>query len=143
MVHKIHDSNRFSALAFTANGKEYIAIIGGGIGIAAFGHPELESKPTQNMLWVNAAAAPTVAAAVTRGEPERAISTQRAGAEAPPEPKQVGHLICQYTRLPSAVFDRQVRVSARLGDMRHRPKRRCQNKLRVSAAADLAQKLLV
>ena len=33
-----------SPIAFTAGGKEYIAIVGGGIGIAAFGHPELENK---------------------------------------------------------------------------------------------------
>ncbi|MBC7478447.1 MAG: PQQ-binding-like beta-propeller repeat protein [Pseudorhodobacter sp.] len=39
-------------IAFTANGKEYIAIAGGGIGLAAFEHPELEIKPTSNMLWV-------------------------------------------------------------------------------------------
>jgi len=39
-------------IAFTVNGKEYIAIAGGGIGLAAFEHPELEIKPTSNMLWV-------------------------------------------------------------------------------------------
>ena len=41
-----------SPIAFTANGKEYIAIVGGGIGLAAFGHPELENKSTANMLWI-------------------------------------------------------------------------------------------
>ncbi len=41
-----------SPIAFTVAGKEYIAIVGGGIGLAAFGHPELENKPTSNMLWV-------------------------------------------------------------------------------------------
>ena len=39
-------------IAFTVNGKEYIAIAGGGIALAAFEHPELEIKPTSNMLWV-------------------------------------------------------------------------------------------
>ncbi len=39
-------------IAFNVGTKEYIAIVGGGIGIAAFGHPELQSKPTANMLWV-------------------------------------------------------------------------------------------
>lgn len=39
-------------IAFTAGGKEYIAIAGGGIGIAAMGHPELESIQPANMLWV-------------------------------------------------------------------------------------------
>ena len=46
--------NAFQAppIAFTAGGKEYIAIAGGGISIAAFGHPELESKAAANMLYV-------------------------------------------------------------------------------------------
>ena len=39
-------------IAFNVGGKEYIAIAGGGISIAAFGHPELENKQTANMLWV-------------------------------------------------------------------------------------------
>ncbi len=41
-----------SPIAFTAGGKEYIAIVGGGIGIAAFGHPELEHIQAANVLWV-------------------------------------------------------------------------------------------
>lgn len=41
-----------SPIAFTAGGKEYIAIMGGGIGLAAFGHPELQNKATANILWV-------------------------------------------------------------------------------------------
>jgi len=39
-------------IAFTAGGKEYIAIMGGGIGLAAFGHPELQDKQSANMLWI-------------------------------------------------------------------------------------------
>jgi alcohol dehydrogenase (cytochrome c) len=41
-------------VAFNVGGKEYVAIVGGGIGIAAFGRPELEVKSgsTANMLWV-------------------------------------------------------------------------------------------
>ena len=39
-------------IAFAVDGKEYIAIIGGGIGIAAMGHAELADIPTANMLWV-------------------------------------------------------------------------------------------
>ncbi len=39
-------------IAFTAGGKEYIAIVGGGIGLAAFGHPELQNKAAANMLWI-------------------------------------------------------------------------------------------
>jgi alcohol dehydrogenase (cytochrome c) len=38
-------------IAFTAGGKEYIAILGGGIGIAGFGHPEL-TQPAANVLWI-------------------------------------------------------------------------------------------
>lgn len=41
-----------SPIAFNAGGKEYIAIVGGGIGIAAFGHPELEGISAANVLWV-------------------------------------------------------------------------------------------
>lgn len=41
-----------SPIAFTAGGKEYIAIMGGGIGLAAFGHPELQNKATANILWI-------------------------------------------------------------------------------------------
>jgi alcohol dehydrogenase (cytochrome c) len=40
-----------SPIAFTAGGKEYIAIVGGGIGIAGFGHPEL-SQPAANTVWI-------------------------------------------------------------------------------------------
>ena len=41
-------------IAFTVAGKEYIAITGGGVGIAGFGRPELEVQAgiTANMLWV-------------------------------------------------------------------------------------------
>jgi alcohol dehydrogenase (cytochrome c) len=41
-----------SPIAFSAGGKEYIAIAGGGPGLATFGHPELEKKSTANILWV-------------------------------------------------------------------------------------------
>ena len=41
-----------SPIAFNAGGKEYIAIVGGGPGLATFGHPELESKSTANIVWV-------------------------------------------------------------------------------------------
>jgi len=41
-----------SPVAFNAGGKEYIAIVGGGIGIATFGHPELEGKPAANIVWI-------------------------------------------------------------------------------------------
>jgi alcohol dehydrogenase (cytochrome c) len=39
-------------ISFSVDGKQYIAIAGGGISIAAFGYPELESKATANMLYV-------------------------------------------------------------------------------------------
>ena len=39
-------------ITYTANGKQYVAITGGGISIAAFGHPELEIKQPANMLYV-------------------------------------------------------------------------------------------
>ena len=41
-------------IAFNVAGKEYIAIVGGGVGIAAFGRPELEVQAgiTANVLWV-------------------------------------------------------------------------------------------
>ena len=39
-------------ITYTANGKQYIAIAGGGIGLAAFGQPELQMKQAANMLWV-------------------------------------------------------------------------------------------
>jgi len=41
-----------SPIAFTAGGKEYIAVVGGGPGLATFGHPELEGRATANVLWV-------------------------------------------------------------------------------------------
>jgi alcohol dehydrogenase (cytochrome c) len=41
-----------SPIAFNAGGKEYIAIVGGGPGLATFGHPELASKSTANVVWV-------------------------------------------------------------------------------------------
>ena len=39
-------------IAFNAGGKEYIAIVGGGPGLATFNHPELEKKSYANMVWV-------------------------------------------------------------------------------------------
>ena len=41
-----------SPIAFNAGGKEYIAIVGGGPGLATFNHPELEKKSTANIVWV-------------------------------------------------------------------------------------------
>jgi alcohol dehydrogenase (cytochrome c) len=41
-----------SPIAFTAGGKEYIAIVGGGVSFANFGHPELQGKATANVVWV-------------------------------------------------------------------------------------------
>ncbi|MEQ1899169.1 MAG: PQQ-binding-like beta-propeller repeat protein [Devosia sp.] len=41
-----------SPIAFTVGGKEYVAIVGGGHGLATFGHPELETKQTANMVWI-------------------------------------------------------------------------------------------
>ena len=44
----------FSAppMTYTANGKQYIAILGGGNSLATFGHPDLAIKQAANMLWV-------------------------------------------------------------------------------------------
>ncbi len=39
-------------IAFTVGGKEYVAIVGGGPGLADFGHPEIKIKPASNMLFV-------------------------------------------------------------------------------------------
>ena len=39
-------------ITFTADGKQYIAIAGGGIGIAGFGYEELANIQSANMLWV-------------------------------------------------------------------------------------------
>jgi alcohol dehydrogenase (cytochrome c) len=39
-------------ITYTVNGKEYVAIAGGGIGLAAFDHPELEVKQAANLIWV-------------------------------------------------------------------------------------------
>lgn len=39
-------------ITFTAGGKQYVAIAGGGIGIAALGHAELNNIQAANMLWV-------------------------------------------------------------------------------------------
>ena len=39
-------------ISYTAGGKQYIAIAGGGVSIAAFDHPELEIKSSANMIWV-------------------------------------------------------------------------------------------
>ena len=39
-------------ITFTAGGKQYVAIGGGGIGIAAMGHPELSAIQPANMLWI-------------------------------------------------------------------------------------------
>jgi alcohol dehydrogenase (cytochrome c) len=41
-----------SPIAFTAGGKEYIAIVGGGPGLATFDHPELANKSTANIVWI-------------------------------------------------------------------------------------------
>ncbi len=41
-----------SPIAFNAGGKEYIAVVGGGPGLATFGHPELASKSTANVVWI-------------------------------------------------------------------------------------------
>ena len=41
-----------SPIAFNAGGKEYIAIVGSGPGIATFGHPELEKASIANVLWI-------------------------------------------------------------------------------------------
>jgi len=40
-----------SPIAFTAGGKEYIAIMGGATG-QSFGHPELDKRATANIVWV-------------------------------------------------------------------------------------------
>jgi alcohol dehydrogenase (cytochrome c) len=50
----INVGNAFEAppISFTIDGKQYIAIAGGGMGSASFGHPELESKSSANMLYV-------------------------------------------------------------------------------------------
>lgn len=37
---------------FSVNGKEYVAIMGGGSGSADFGYPELKNRPAANMLYV-------------------------------------------------------------------------------------------
>jgi alcohol dehydrogenase (cytochrome c) len=39
-------------IAFTVGNKEYVAFVGGGVGLAGFNHPELEMKSASNMLWV-------------------------------------------------------------------------------------------
>jgi len=39
-------------VTFTANGKQYVAIQGGGIGIASVGHPELADIQQAHMLWI-------------------------------------------------------------------------------------------
>ena len=41
-----------SPIAFTAGGKQFIAIVGGGPGLATFDYPELSSKPTANIVFV-------------------------------------------------------------------------------------------
>lgn len=50
----INVGNAFMAppITYTVDGKQYVAIAGGGISIAGFGHPELESKQPANMLYV-------------------------------------------------------------------------------------------
>lgn len=50
----INVGNAFEAppISFSINGKQYIAIAGGGMGSASFGHPELENKAASNMLYV-------------------------------------------------------------------------------------------
>ena len=39
-------------ITYSVGGKQYIAIAGGGIGLAVFGHPELEHIQSSNMIWV-------------------------------------------------------------------------------------------
>lgn len=39
-------------ISYTANGKQYIAILGGGNSLATFDHPELAIKQAANMVWV-------------------------------------------------------------------------------------------
>jgi alcohol dehydrogenase (cytochrome c) len=39
-------------ITYTAGGKQYVAIAGGGIGLAIFGHAELENIQSANMIWV-------------------------------------------------------------------------------------------
>jgi alcohol dehydrogenase (cytochrome c) len=41
-----------SPIAFNAGGKEYIAIVGGGPGLATFGNAGLAAKSTANIVWV-------------------------------------------------------------------------------------------
>ncbi|MDR3475039.1 MAG: PQQ-binding-like beta-propeller repeat protein [Devosia sp.] len=50
----INMGNAFEAAPtiFSINGKEYVAIMGGGIGLADFGYPELKGKQAANMLYV-------------------------------------------------------------------------------------------
>ncbi|MDG1117994.1 MAG: PQQ-binding-like beta-propeller repeat protein [Flavimaricola sp.] len=39
-------------ITFTAGGKQYVAIVGGGVGVAGFGYEELQNIQPANMLWV-------------------------------------------------------------------------------------------
>jgi alcohol dehydrogenase (cytochrome c) len=39
-------------ITYTVGGKQYIAIAGGGVGLAVFEHPELEKMQAANMIWV-------------------------------------------------------------------------------------------
>jgi alcohol dehydrogenase (cytochrome c) len=39
-------------ISYSVGGKQYIAVTGGGVSIAAFDHPELELKSSANMIWV-------------------------------------------------------------------------------------------
>jgi alcohol dehydrogenase (cytochrome c) len=50
----VNIGNAFEAppTIYSVGGKEYVAIVGGPIGIADFGYPELKSKPAANMLYV-------------------------------------------------------------------------------------------
>jgi alcohol dehydrogenase (cytochrome c) len=50
----INVGNVFKAppMTFTANGKQYIAIVGGSLGLGSFGHPEIETAQPSNMLYV-------------------------------------------------------------------------------------------
>lgn len=41
-----------SPITFTANGKQYVAIVGGGPGIAGFGRPEIMNIQTANVVWI-------------------------------------------------------------------------------------------
>ncbi len=53
-VWSLNVGSSFSAppMTYSANGKQYIAILGGGNSLATFDHPELAIKQAANMVWV-------------------------------------------------------------------------------------------